>query len=154
MGVLLHLHTGDPLLSIPLVNHEHGLFSAVADSKDKGKSSSRDVDPEDDEIFDELEAELDDDFMAEYREQRLEQLKRDLDTRRAMKEDDHGRLGEVKVEKDVIQVPLKNKRTVIHFYHPDFRRCKLMDAHLEKLAAKHFNTKFIRVDVANVPFLV
>jgi hypothetical protein len=25
----------------------------------------------------------------------------------------------------------KNKRTIIHFYHPDFRRCRLMDKHLE-----------------------
>lgn len=85
-----------------------------------------------------------------------------------MKEDDHGKLVDMKVEKEIIQATLyaraspsfstftqasqaqgyeivrgdllilsgnvqhsKNKRTVIHFYHPDFRRCKLMDGHLE-----------------------
>lgn len=65
----------------------------------------------------------------------------------------------------------------MHFYHPDFRRCQLMDKHLtvhlsssfnlplfsepvlirllyQTLAAKHLRTKFIKVDVANVPFLV
>lgn len=25
----------------------------------------------------------------------------------------------------------KQKNTIIHFYHPDFRRCKVMDSHLE-----------------------
>lgn len=64
---------------------------------------------------------------------------------------------------------------MIHFFHPDFRRCKIMDAHLEasilhsrrsqstgradslrsqKLAAKYFDTLFVKANVANVPFLV
>lgn len=29
-----------------------------------------------------------------------------------------------------------------------------MDAHLEKLVAKHFDTLFIKAEVSNVPFLV
>ncbi|CAD6576953.1 MAG: hypothetical protein CYPHOPRED_000132 [Cyphobasidiales sp. Tagirdzhanova-0007] len=110
----------------------------------------------DNELFEKLEEELQDDgaVMAGYREQRLQQIKSELESVRALREDNHGRLSEIKIEKEVIQATLKNKRTILHFYHPDFRRCKLMDKHLEKLAAKHFGTKFIRVDVANVPFLV
>ncbi|CEQ38844.1 SPOSA6832_00301, partial [Sporobolomyces salmonicolor] len=48
----------------------------------------------------------------------------------------------------------KAKRSVVHFFHHDFRRCKIMDKHLEKLAAKHIDTLFVKADVANVPFLV
>ncbi|KAK9898050.1 thioredoxin-like protein [Cystobasidium minutum MCA 4210] len=65
-----------------------------------------------------------------------------------------GQLIEMKVEKDIIQATLKQKNTIIHFYHPDFRRCKVMDSHLEKLASKYHKTRFIKVDVVNVPFLV
>lgn len=43
---------------------------------------------------------------------------------------------------------------MIHFYHSNFRRCEIMDKHLAKLAPKYFNTRFIRVFVENVPFLV
>lgn len=42
----------------------------------------------------------------------------------------------------------------MHFFHPDFRRCQIMDRHLETLAVRHYNTLFLRVDVADVPFLV
>lgn len=71
----------------------------------------------------------------------------------------------------------KAKRSLVHFFHNDFRRCKIMDRHLEvsrvvacrriiaeielapslplqKLAEKHVGTLFLRVNVANVPFLV
>ena len=41
---------------------------------------------------------------------------------------------------------------VVAFYHADFNRCKIVDAHLERLAPKHFHTKVGRtwVDVAVV----
>lgn len=43
---------------------------------------------------------------------------------------------------------------MIHFYHRDFRRCQVMDKHLELIAPRHFATRFIRVFVENVPWLV
>jgi hypothetical protein len=61
---------------------------------------------------------------------------------------------------------------VIHFYHSNFRRCEIMDKHLavsnvsplkgtrllmdsyQKLAPKYYATRFIRVFVENVPWLV
>ena len=42
----------------------------------------------------------------------------------------------------------------MHFFHSDFRRCKIMDVHLEKLAEKHFDTKIARINVEKAPFLV
>ncbi|KWU46714.1 thioredoxin-like protein, partial [Rhodotorula sp. JG-1b] len=73
---------------------------------------------------------------------------------RRMQGGDYGRYTEVKIEKDLISRTAKEKRCVVHFFHRDFRRCKIMDGHLEKLAPKHFDTLFLRADVANVPFLV
>jgi len=43
---------------------------------------------------------------------------------------------------------------VIHFYHSKFKRCEIMDKHLAKLAPKYFNTRFLRVFVENIPWLV
>jgi len=43
---------------------------------------------------------------------------------------------------------------IIHFYHNNFRRCAIMDKHLATLAPKYFSTRFLRVFVENVPFLV
>ena len=46
------------------------------------------------------------------------------------------------------------KLCVVHFFKPDFGRCSIMDAHLETLAAKHFDTRFLKINVENAPFLV
>ncbi|BGO99332.1 Phosducin-like protein 1 [Rhodotorula toruloides] len=108
-----------------------------------------------DTLLEELEAELDDDFdLGGFREKRMLELKAQVDAARRMQESDYGKLTEIKVEKDLIARTAKEKRSVVHFFHRDFRRCKIMDAHLEKLAAKHLDTLFLKADVANVPFLV
>lgn len=43
---------------------------------------------------------------------------------------------------------------VVHFFKPDFHRCAIMDGHLEQLAPLHFDTRFLRINVENAPFLV
>ncbi|GBF62209.1 thioredoxin domain-containing protein [Trichophyton mentagrophytes] len=50
-------------------------------------------------------------------------------------------------------------RCVIHFFHPDFARCSIMDKHLTTLSEAHNkrgkdDARFARVDVRNVPFIV
>jgi hypothetical protein len=46
------------------------------------------------------------------------------------------------------------KNCIVHFFHSDFRRCKIMDGHLETLAPMHAESRFIRIDVDKAPFLV
>jgi len=43
---------------------------------------------------------------------------------------------------------------VVHFYHQDFTRCKIVDMHLRKIAYLHPECKFISLDVEKAPFLV
>ena len=43
---------------------------------------------------------------------------------------------------------------MVHFFHHKFKRCEIMDKHIQKLAPKYFGTLFIRVFVENVPWLV
>ncbi|KAI0772622.1 hypothetical protein BC629DRAFT_1529046, partial [Irpex lacteus] len=78
---------------------------------------------------------------------RMERLKK-------LKENGHGRYDEIMEEKVVLQTTIEEPLCIIHFYMPNFRRCTIMDRHLEKLAPKYFSTRFLRVCVENVPFLV
>jgi len=71
-----------------------------------------------------------------------------------MKASGHGRYDEIVDEKEVIRASAREPRCVIHFYHTDFKRCQIMDKHLTNLAPKYFGTRFLRVFVENVPWLV
>ncbi|ORX45373.1 thioredoxin-like protein [Piromyces finnis] len=112
-----------------------------------------DVYKDEDDIFAELEEE-DDEFEAKFREQRMKELKQEMDTLNEMKLNRHGTYEEVKSDKEALEITTKEKRVVAHFFHKDFRRCQILDGHLEQLAKKHFKTKFIKIDVENAPFLV
>lgn len=43
---------------------------------------------------------------------------------------------------------------MIHFFHPDFNRCAILDRHLSILAPKHYEARIIKINVENAPFLV
>ncbi|KAN0072463.1 Thioredoxin-like fold [Elaphomyces granulatus] len=53
-------------------------------------------------------------------------------------------------------------RCVVHFTHPDFARCSIMDDHLRLLASRHHSeeeedkdgVRFARIDVRDCPFVV
>ncbi|KZV76132.1 thioredoxin-like protein [Peniophora sp. CONT] len=71
-----------------------------------------------------------------------------------MKQESHGKYTEVTDEKEVIRITANEPRCIVHFYHSNFRRCEIMDKHLSALAPKYFGTRFMRVFVESVPFLV
>lgn len=42
-----------------------------------------------------------------------------------------GQLTEITREKELIHITAHEKWSVVHFFHRDFKRCKIMDKHLE-----------------------
>ena len=42
----------------------------------------------------------------------------------------------------------------MHFYRGATPRCQIVDAHLERLAAQHVETRFLKIDAEKNPFLV
>lgn len=48
----------------------------------------------------------------------------------------------------------KLKYTVVHFYHKEFERCKIMDKHLKILCQQFPNTQFLYIDAEKAPFFV
>ncbi|PFH52828.1 hypothetical protein AMATHDRAFT_139401, partial [Amanita thiersii Skay4041] len=107
-----------------------------------------------DAIFAELEAEIENDENPTFREQGIDALKKELESLRGMRQNLHGSYTEITDEKEVIRVSAREPRCVVHFYHGNFRRCEIMDKHLAKLASQYFQTRFFRVFVENVPWLV
>lgn len=71
-----------------------------------------------------------------------------------MRQNKHGIYELFTQEKEVLRITTSVKNCIVHFFHSDFRRCLIVDEHLEKLSQKHFKTKFAKIDVDNAPFLV
>lgn len=60
-----------------------------------------------------------------------------------------------KTEKEFFEIiENKKERVIVHFYHRDFIRCKIIDKHLANIAYKHPETLFIRINAQQSPFLV
>ncbi|KAF4619218.1 hypothetical protein D9613_005329 [Agrocybe pediades] len=120
--------------------------------------SRRDPDDDDDDeaLFAELEEEIENDSNSAIRETGLQVLKAEMERMKHMRENRYGYYVEVKEEKEVVRRfgHRHEPRCVAHFFHPNFKRCEIMDKHLEKLAPKYPTTRFIRVHVENIPWLV
>ncbi|KAL6176681.1 hypothetical protein ACLB2K_053314 [Fragaria x ananassa] len=72
---------------------------------------------------------------------------------RSVKEARAWRVREI-TEGDFLGEVTGSEKTICHFYHREFYRCKIMDKHLKTLASKHVDTKFIKLDAENAPFFV
>ena len=92
--------------------------------------------PTDSDDEDALIAELEDEesdnaaFTA-MREQRIQQLHDEFDRARRLKDSQHGTYTEIKDEKALMDITTSTKNCIVHFFKPDFNRCRIMDTHLE-----------------------
>lgn len=90
------------------------------------------VSKEDDSDEDALIAALEDDEgLDAFREQRLQQLHAEFDKARQLRASSHGTYSEIKDEKALLDITTSTKLCVVHFFKPDFNRCRIMDQHLE-----------------------
>lgn len=67
---------------------------------------------------------------------------------------DSGKYKEVRDEKELLSMSVREPNVVIHFAKPEFRRCRILDRHLEHMARQHPSTLFLKADVKRTPFLV
>jgi len=67
----------------------------------------------------------------------------------------HGDYDEIP-EEDFLKTVTSSYRAIVHFYHQNFERCKIMDMHLRKLvkSKKMLGTKFVKMDAEKAPFFV
>ncbi|KAL8680584.1 MAG: hypothetical protein Q9224_004390 [Gallowayella concinna] len=107
---------------------------------------------DEDELIDSLE---DDPAFESFREQRLQQLHEEFTRAKQLRNREHGQYTEIKAEKALMDIVNTDADLcVVHFFKSDFNRCGIMDGHLERLAPLHFDTRFLKINVDNAPFLV
>ncbi|KAF2790065.1 thioredoxin-like protein [Melanomma pulvis-pyrius CBS 109.77] len=114
-------------------------------------SATRDDDSDEDALIAALE---DDEELDAFREQRLQQLHAEFDNARRLRANQHGTYVEIKDEKGLMDITTSTKLCVVHFFKPDFNRCRIMDNHLESLAPAHYEARILKINVDNCPFLV
>lgn len=130
--------------------------SKVAAVLDSHRNPAHDSDEDSDE--DALIAKLEDSFnedpqFSALREKRLQQLHQEVTRAKRMKETNHGTYQEIPSEEQLLEISTSEHLCIVHFMKPDFHRCGYMDSKLEILAEKHFDTRFVRINVDNAPFL-
>lgn len=154
--------------------------SAILTSYQDGLVANEDANSDTDSLLDLLDDETDP-VLAAYRDQRAQQLARELQQSRLRADDaatvetltSESQLFDLTVSMDSASLDTpdptasttpntsgkqrqdKYRAVVVHFFHPDFRTCALLDTALAALAARHFNTtKFVRINaVTDAPFL-
>ena len=94
-----------------------------------------------------------DDFEA-LRQKRKLDLQKQARQNQDWKQLGHGEYSEVNDTKDFFNICKKSQRVVAHFFRGVSPRCQIVDAHFEKLAKAHLETRFIKVNVEKNPFLV
>lgn len=104
----------------PTMSHVDAKVAAIVDK-------THDSDDED-ALIAELEA---DDSFDGLREQRMQQLHAELARAKQMRNSEHGTYQEIKDEKALMDITTATKLCVVHFFHADFNRCRIMDNHLE-----------------------
>lgn len=107
-------------------------------------------------MLEELEKDYDE-SLAKYREQRLEELKKEfgkIDRAAAERGSELGNVSFVSAEKELMDLVMKSEVCMVHFYQPEFSRCKLMNERLALLAEKHVDVGIFAIQASQAPFLV
>lgn len=98
----------------------------------------------------------DDSAMAQYRAQRIQQLSshiKDIRHRQQQNADGFGQVRIIENERDLMDLVTKEEKVLVHFYQPDFGRCKTMNERLELVAEKHLELMVVAIKADKAPFL-
>jgi hypothetical protein len=107
--------------------------------------------------LDKYNAVLNDDEQAltQLRLQRLQQMKQQTEQQARFRAAGHGQYTELlassqdtrDVARDFFEATKQSERVVVHFYRPSTVACEVFHKHLERLAATHLETRFVKLNV-------
>ncbi|XP_066928883.1 uncharacterized protein [Clytia hemisphaerica] len=86
------------------------------------------------------------DDLQRIRQERLNEMKKMVERKEQWKQIGHGKYEELKDEKEFFEEQKKSERFVCHFYRESTFRCKIIDKHLDIVARKHIETRFVKID--------
>lgn len=61
---------------------------------------------------------------------------------------------EITDTKEFFNAAKRSQRLIVHFYRSVTARCQIVDAHFERLAETHLESRFVKIDAEKNPFLV
>lgn len=96
---------------------------------------------------------LDVDDLEKLREKRLEEMKKVHQQKQNWISIGHGEYSEIQDEKEFFEISKKSKNIVCLFYKEGSPRSKIVDMHLNILAKKHIEARFVKLNVERCPFL-
>lgn len=97
---------------------------------------------------------MDEDDFEALRQKRRIQLQKKMSQEQDWKQLGHGRYMEINDVKEFFNAAKKSARMCVHFYRGVTPRCEIVDAHFEKLAHDHLETRFIKINAEKSPYLV
>lgn len=86
--------------------------------------------------------------MEALRQARIAALKETAASRRGHREAGNGEMRDI-VEEEFLREVTSAAHVVVHFFHPEFETCRVMDKHLRELARRALQTKFLRINGAS-----
>ena len=95
----------------------------------------------------------DDDILRSIRDERLANIKSKNTQHQENMARGHGQYTD-RTEEQFLPLVTKTKFVILHFFHKDFERCKIIDMHLREVAKKHTESKFANIDAEKCPFFV
>ena len=96
----------------------------------------------------------DEDSLEVLRARRLETLKVQQRKKQEWALMGHGRYMELSDTKEFFAAAKTSERVICHFYRSATRYCENIDASLSKLALKHVESRFVKIDAEKSDFLV
>lgn len=96
----------------------------------------------------------DDDELERLRERRRAQLQAQAQQAQELRARGHGAYATITDTGEFFEVMKRSDKVVVHFFTPANAFCATVDAHLERLAPHHIETRFARINAEKAEFLV
>lgn len=97
---------------------------------------------------------MDEDDFEALKERRRQALQKQVRQEQDWKQLGHGVYTELTDTKEFFNAAKRSPKMVVHFFRGVTPRCQIVDAHFERLAPKHLETRFVKIDAEKNPFLV
>lgn len=123
---------------------------AKTDTRVEGEETLQHDEDENDSDL-ELLADEDDEFMKALRVKRMAEMKQEYEKVQKYKHAGQGSYNEIN-EDEFLSTLNGSKHVIVHFFHDDFPRCKIVDKHLQLIAKRHLETKIVSMDAAKAKF--
>ncbi|KAJ4456757.1 putative ATP binding protein [Paratrimastix pyriformis] len=91
--------------------------------------------------------------LERLRQKRLQEMKEKQSMAQRLLSEGHGQLREIQ-EQEFLNEVTHTEKCIVHFFHSDFARCRLLDDHLQRVAKKYVELKVLKMNVEKSPFFV